>query len=127
MPSNSATALRVFHTATPLLVFFLIGAAHSSSGWAGTAALCLGLAGTAVFLYGTWVVVRLAGTTAAAGSPTRNQVVTLVLALLLKLPLIYAGWALSQGLGPFGPAWFLAGLGLVYSLVVWRAVLAVRA
>ena len=72
------------------------------------------------------VIVQLASGGATSKKPTLGQTVVIALALLLKLPLIYAGWVLSQRLGPFAPAWFLAGLALVYCALVWRTVLAVR-
>jgi hypothetical protein len=126
MPSSSATALKVFHSAAVAGIGALCGTATASHGWHGLAACGLGVVGTGVFLFGTWIVVQLAGESAKAGAPTRPQVVITVLALLLKLPLVYVGWVVSMGLGPFGPTWFLLGLALVYCLLIWRAVLAVR-
>lgn len=126
MPSSSATALRVFHTTVPVLTALLLALAVVVGNWHGIIAAALGMVGTAAFLYGTWVVVRFAGASAQAGQMSRSQILVMVVALLMKLPLIYLGWVVSQGLGPFGPTWFLVGLALVYSVVIWRAVLAVR-
>jgi hypothetical protein len=126
MPSSSPTALRVFHSAVPVLAAFVLAAAVVHAGWIGLVSASLGMVGTAVFLYGTWVVVKFAGASAQAGHLSRSQTVVMVVALLMKLPLVYVGWVVSNGLGPFGPTWFLAGLALVYSVVIWRAVLAVR-
>jgi hypothetical protein len=109
-----------------VLACVLLSAAVSWAGWHGAVAGMVGMVGTGVFLYGTWVVVKLTGSTATAGGPTRPQVVVMVVALLMKLPLIYVGWVAAQSLGPFGPTWFLLGLALVYCVVIWRAVLAVR-
>ncbi len=126
MQSSSATGLRVFHAAVPVLSCALLVAAVVQAGWQGAVAAAVGMVGTGVFLYGTWVVVRLAGSTATAGGSTRPQVAITIVALLMKLPLIYVGWVAVQSLGPFGPTWFLLGLALVYCVVIWRAVLAVR-
>jgi hypothetical protein len=126
MPSSSATALRAFNGSAPVLLAILFALAVGFHDWRGLAAAALGLTGTALYLYGTWVVVRVSGAGMNRQGPSRAQVAFVVLALLLKIPLIYVGWVLAQGLGPFGPTWFLAGLALVYSLLVWRAVLAVR-
>jgi len=106
------------------LALFFVSAFRDS--WQGVAAVAIGLVGTAVFLTGTWFVVRLTGDAARAGLASPRQAVVTALFLLLKLPLIYAGWVLAGRLGPFGPTWFLLGLALVYCLTVWRAVLAVR-
>ncbi len=108
------------------MVCALLAVAVVLAGWEGAVAAAIGMVGTAVFLYGTWVVVKLTGSTATEGGPTRPQTAVMVVALLMKLPLIYVGWVASQSLGPFGPTWFLLGLALVYCVVIWRAVLAVR-
>ena len=129
MRSSSATApssLRAFHTTAFALVAALLAASVIHAGWKGALAASFGALGTALFLAGTWSVVKLASATATQTKPDPRQVALIVLFLLLKLPLIYLGWVLSQRLGPFGPTWFLLGLGSVYSLVVWRAVLASR-
>ena len=126
MQSSSATGLRVFHTALPVLMCAALAVAVVQAGWQGLVAAAAGIAGTSAFLYGTWVVVKLTGSMASAGGPTRPQVAVMVVALLMKLPLIYVGWVAAQSLGPFGPTWFLLGLALVYCVMIWRAVLAVR-
>lgn len=126
MQSSSVTALRTF-TVTMLAATALLVAVSAVAGdWPGALAALLGVVGTAVYLYGTWIVVKATGTPIEEEGPRRAQVSIIVLFLLLKLPLIFAGWALSQSLGPFGPTGFLLGLALVYCAMVWRAVLAVR-
>jgi hypothetical protein len=118
--------VRAFKTLLPIIAAALLAASLVVSGQGALAATALGLVGTTAFLYGTWVVVQLASAGAVARKPTVGQALIVALALLLKIPLIYAGWLLSQRLGPFAPAWFLGGLALVYCALVWRAVLAVR-
>ena len=101
-------------------------AINAMGWWQGPVAALVGVVGTVVFLWGTWVVVQFTTAGASDEKPRLAKTVVMSLALLLKLPLIYAGWLLSHRLGPFGPTWFLGGLGLVYSALVFRAVLAVR-
>lgn len=126
MPSSSATALRVFFVTMWVAAVALVTVCAAMGGWPGALAAVLGMVGTAVYLYGTWIVVKATGTPIEEEGTRRAQVGIIVLFLLLKLPLIYAGWVLSQSLGPFGPKGFLLGLALVYCAMVWRAVLAVR-
>ena len=118
--------MRLFNILVPVAFAALLFASLMSTGPKAMAATALGVVGTVGFLYGTWVIVQLASGGATSKKPTLGQTVVIALALLLKLPLIYAGWVLSQRLGPFAPAWFLAGLALVYCALVWRTVLAVR-
>ncbi|HXH60312.1 MAG TPA: hypothetical protein VNI20_03040 [Fimbriimonadaceae bacterium] len=96
------------------------------SGWRGLVSIALGMVGTAVFLWGTWIIVRVFSEASQRPGKKRIRTPIMVLALLLKIPLVYAGWIVALKLGPFGPGWFLVGLGLVYCAVVWRAVLAAR-
>jgi hypothetical protein len=126
MPSSSATALRVFQVVFTFAAIVLVGFSGLVGGWQGSVATITGLVGTTVYLYGTWVVVKATGAPIEEEGPRKAQVGIIVLFLLMKLPLIYAGWVLSQSLGPFGPTGFLLGLALVYCAMVWRAVLAVR-
>jgi hypothetical protein len=120
------TALRVFHIAAPVSSFALIALAGVVHGEKAALAALLGLVGTAAYLYATWLVVKLAGQAVSKKAPSPLQTSIAFSALVLKLPLIYLGWLAAKGLGPFGPTWFLLGLGLVYCLTVWRAVLSVR-
>ena len=126
MRSSSPTGFKVFTIAVCLLACLVSAVAVVQASWQGLASAALGMVGTAVFLYGTWTVVKFMGATAQTCGPKRAQIVVMVVALLMKLPLVYVGWAVSQGLGPFGPTWFLLGLASVYSVMIWRAVLAVR-
>ena len=129
MQSRSATAnrgLSSFLRVAPLLSLGVLGSCTAFGGWLGLASSLVGIAGTAVFLWGTWTIVRLVGAAAGGGKPTPLQVTMTVVALLMKLPLIYVGWLVAKRLGPFGPTCFLLGLGLVYFLVIWRAALTVR-
>ncbi len=116
--------MRNFTIVFGALVLVLLAVSGIHSSWLGSASALLGIVGTCVFLWGTWTIAKL---TSSKESARLVNVVVLSVALLLKLPLIYVGWLAAQGLGPFGPMWFLIGLGLVYSALVWRAVLAVRA
>lgn len=118
--------MRLFKILVLASIAALLASSLFASGLRAMAACALGLVGTAVFLYGTWVIVQLSSGGASGKRPTTGQALTVALALLLKLPLIYAGWLIAKRLGPFAPAWFLAGLALVYCALVWRAVLAVR-
>ena len=117
---------RVYWTVTGAAALVLASFSVAVSLWRGLAAFALGAEGTALFLGGTWLIVKLVGSTVSPYRPTRAQIFLTVLALLLKLPIVYVGWLLSQRLGPFGPTWFLTGVALVYCAVIWRAVLAVR-
>lgn len=118
--------MRTFKTLLPIAIAALLSASLVFGDINSLLAATLGLGGTAAFLYGTWIVVQLASAGADHGKPTSAQAAIAAIALLFKLPLIYAGWVLSQRLGPFAPGWFLGGLALVYCALVWRAVLAVR-
>ena len=120
------TAIRVFNVCAPAVSLALLALAAATDGPKATLAGFIGLAGTAAYLYGTWLIVRLSGQAVSNQSPTSIQTTLAFSALVLKLPLIYLGWMAAKALGPFGPTWFLLGLGLVYCLTVWRAVLSVR-
>ena len=114
-----------FNRGLAVLMLVLLSASFIHSSFVGLISAMIGSVGTAVFLGGTWMVVKLAGS-ASAGSPSPSLIAVTVVALLLKLPLIYVGWIVAKRLGSFGPMWFLFGLGLVYCLLIWRAALAVR-
>lgn len=47
----------------------------------------------------------------------------LILALILKVPALIAGWLFTRSLGTAGPAAFCLGIVLVYSLAVVRIAL----
>ena len=118
--------MRLFYAVCIALGAALLLLAGGLSSWQGVLAAALGVVGTSVFLGGTWIIVKLVGATASIQGPTTGQAALTVVALLLKLPLIYVGWVFAQGLGPMAPMWFLLGLALVYCAVIWRAVLATR-
>jgi hypothetical protein len=118
--------MRAFRLAAVIGATSLAGASLLHAGWQGFAAALVGALGTVLYLGATWLVVRLAGSAVSDVRTSPRQTLVAFAALALKLPLIYLGWMASQRLGPFGPPWFLAGLGLVYSLTIWRAALAVR-
>ena len=114
-------------TRTVLIVALSAGAvltavAGSVDGWKGAGGVMLGSVGTAVSLWGTWMGVRWVGRIMADGSPGWQGAVAPVAALVIKLPVILAAMAWALRLGPPAPAWFVAGLALVYSALVWWAV-----
>ena len=128
MQSNSAIGNKgvlLFNRCLVALVVVLLTASFSHANLVGLFSAMIGLVGTTVFLGGTWMIVKLSGA-ASVGPPSSLIIGLTVVALLLKLPLIYVGWIVAKRLGSFGPMWFLIGLGLVYCLLIWRAALAVR-
>lgn len=104
----------------------LLAASVAFGSWQGLVSSLVGVAGTGFYLYATWLLVKLVGTATKGDRIGPVHAVVASTAVMLKLPLIYLGWTASQRLGPFGPTGFLLGLGLVYSVVLWRAVLTVR-
>ena len=86
----------------------------------GLIGMAIGLAGAAVGVAGLILATKLAGAAATAGAKPGFGVVTTLVVFLIKLPLLYALWTLSQSLGGSAPGCFLAGVLLVYSgLVAW--------
>jgi hypothetical protein len=118
--------MRTLAVTATLAATALLAVSLTLGSWQGLIAALIGLAGTAFYLYATWLLVKLLGSASAGSRISPLQALASTVAVLLKLPLIYLGWKLAQGLGPFGPTAFLLGLGLVYFVVIWRAVLTVR-
>ncbi|MBS1713990.1 MAG: hypothetical protein JST30_06600 [Armatimonadetes bacterium] len=112
---------RVVPVATALCTALIVGAFAIGGPKGGTGAL-LGVAGTAVSVWGTWTGIRWVGRIMADGSPGWHGAAAPVAALVIKLPVILAAMWTANRIGPPAPAWFLAGLALVYSALVWWAV-----
>ena len=106
---------------TILIVFGAI-----SGGFNGALSTSIGIAGTTFYLAATWWLVQLVGKASEGSVLKKTQLFLTGGAVILKLPLIYLGWKAVQNLGPFGPNGFLFGLGLVYCVVIWRAVLTAK-
>lgn len=100
----------------------LVVAAYAWGGVPGMAGASLGLVGTTVSVWGTWTGIKWVGRIMADGSPGWQGAVAPVAALVIKLPVILGTMMLANRIGPPAPAWFLAGLALVYSALVWWAV-----
>ena len=106
-------------TAVVLAAIALAGAAVIGS-IAGLCGMAMGFAGAAVGVAGLILATKLAGAAASAGAKPGLGVFATLLVFLVKLPLLYVLWTLSQSLGGSAPGCFLAGVLLVYSgLVAW--------
>lgn len=79
----------------------------------------LGIVATTIYLWGTWRAIVYLGRVMSQSAGPREGLIAM-LAVLLKLPVIAGGIALSRQVGPDGPTSFLAGLALVYcALIGW--------
>lgn len=118
--------MKTFLIVVPALILVLA----LLSLWLGSALALLsffvGIAGTALFLGATWLLVKLVGRAAKGEKVAPLSGLAAFGALCAKVPLIYLAILFSRALGPFGPTAFLLGLASVYCAVIWRAVLAAR-
>gem|GEM_PF-4690618 len=112
---------------TRLVVFLvaavaLAGVALCFNGPTASFAVVLGVVSTWLSLLGTWLTVQWVGKVLKDDSPTWHGSVVPIAGLVIKLPVILGAMSWALRLGPPAPAWFLAGLALVYSGLVWWAV-----
>lgn len=98
-----------------VLALALLIYAVASAGLPGLAAVISGLVGTGLFISGTWGLIYVLGKTAAGEALPPQKLFLAVMGVLIKLPAIGLGWAVSKQCGPSGPTLFLLGLALVYS------------
>lgn len=88
----------------------------------GLAGFGLGIAAISVSMFGTYMAVKFVGRIMESGTPPWSGAAVPVAAMVIKLPVLLGAMSWALRLGPPAPAWFLAGLGLVYSVTVWWAV-----
>lgn len=100
------------------VLLFLV--AFVSGGPLALAGAALGIGATTFSVVLLWLAVRQVGMIAqTSAKPSRGGVIV-GLGFLIKLPLFVGAGMVAQGLGGPAPAWFLAGLGVVYfALVGW--------
>lgn len=91
-------------------------------GLLGVLGVLLGVVGTSVSLLGTWMAVLWIGKVLSDNAPKWQGAVVPVAAMVIKLPVILGSMSWALRLGPPAPAWFLAGLALVYFGLIWWAV-----
>lgn len=100
----------------------LVAAGFTVGGIPAGLGSILGLIGTSASVLGTWAGIRFLGNL-MQGKPAGWQGVAVPITfMVIKLPAILAAMFWALRLGPPAPAWFLAGLALVYSGLVWWAV-----
>ena len=113
---------RLIVAVTCVSALVLVGVAFGVHGARGVLGVALGIVGTSVSLFGTWMAVLWIGRVLSDNSPKWQGAVVPVAAMVIKLPVILGAMAWALRLGPPAPAWFLAGLALVYFGLIWWAV-----
>lgn len=122
MPSSQPTSRKslvavVLASASALLIAIAV----AFGGHVAGIGAALGLAGTGASVMGTWAGIQFLGRL-MQGKPAGWQGVAVPITfMVIKLPAILAAMFWALRLGPPAPAWFLAGLALVYSGLVWWA------
>lgn len=123
MPSDRPVANsrdRVLKGVLAVLAAVIALVSYLVHGAIGVEGFVLGLLGTGLSLFGTWMGVLWVGKIIGDRSPGWQGAVAPVAALVIKLPAVLGAMAVALRLGPPAPAWFLAGLALVYfGLVGW--------
>lgn len=97
-------------------------------GWKAATGAALGVAGVGFSVVASWIGVRAIGRLVGPGGdagkrplPGWMAAAWPVAVVLLKLPVVAAAMICAWRIGPPAPFWFLAGLALVYSALVWWA------
>ncbi len=104
----------VFLGSLPLL------SADQTAGWRGLAGYALGAGGAALNLWAWWLLLGTLGTAVAEARNPAGATRIVILAFLLKAPLLFALVFVARRLGADAGTWCMAGVVLVYSLlVVW--------
>jgi hypothetical protein len=94
--------------------------AFAVAGQQGLVGMGVGLAGASFGVTGLVLATGLVGRAASRGRTGGVGALMGVMAFLLKLPVYYVLWGLSQQIGGAAPACFLTGIVLVYlALVAW--------
>ena len=88
--------------------------------------MALGLAGTGTNFLALWMAVSLTGFDPSKDPSVRPKMLLKGLVLLVSLPGILVCMRLSHALGSVADTCFLAGLGVVYSAMIWWGVLRTR-
>lgn len=102
-------------TAVLLMLIALV-----TGGPLALAGAALGIGATAFSVLFLWLAVRQVGLIAQTDAKPSRGGVIVGLGFLIKLPLFVGAGMVAQWLGGPAPAWFLAGLGVVYfALVGW--------
>ncbi len=88
------------------------------AGSTGLIGMAVGLAGTTFNTWALWGAIRLLGKAHGRKDPGRFGAFFIVLAFLVKLPVIVLLGMMMQRLGGAAPSCFLVGLLLVYSALI---------
>ena len=113
-------ARKITFTVAGIAAVALVAAGFLIIGQEAGIASLTGVVGTSLFLLAGWYGLKIAGASMEGKKPGVWRGLAATLFFLLKFPFILWAMTFSKGLGPSGPAWFLAGLALVYSaLVSW--------
>ena len=106
----------------------LCAVAGVTVGWKAATGVALGVAGVGFSVVASWLGVRAIGRLVGPDGPPARRAVPgwmaaawPVAVVLLKLPVVAAAVFFALRIGPPAPFWFLAGLALVYSALVWWA------
>lgn len=103
-----------FLAAVPLL------AAGLTAGWRGLVGYALGAGGAALNLWAWWLLLGVLGSAVAQARNAKGATSVVVLSFLLKAPILFALVFGARRLGADAALWCVAGVVLVYSLlVVW--------
>lgn len=122
MRSSPANRKRLIWPVLGGVALLLVLAGYVVNGErAGTGAL-LGLLGTAASILGTWAGIQFLGRLMQTGPANWQGIAVPIAFMVIKLPAILLAMSWALRLGPPAPSWFLAGLALVYSGLVWWAV-----
>lgn len=105
-----------------VLVLLLLAAAsgysHATGGSRGLYGLALGIAATAFSIAAIWGLIVVSTGSAPTTAAARTTTVLIVIAFLLKIPLLITLWGMADAAGETARSCFLIGLGLVYSALV---------
>jgi hypothetical protein len=99
-----------------------------ADGWQGAVGAALGAAGVGFSVVASWLGIRMVGRLLGPDGPSSGRPLPgwmaaawPVTVVLLKLPVVAAAMLGARRIGPPAPFWFLLGLALVYSALVWWA------
>jgi hypothetical protein len=105
------------------IAFFAPVAALTFGGYVGLEGFALGFGGATFGVTGLYLVTQLVARSAQAGHPSKKGILIPVLFFLAKIPVYIGLGILANRLGGAGFNCFLAGIVLVYSVVVVGAIL----
>ena len=95
-------------------------AAGTATGWHGFAGYALGAGGAALNLWAWWLLIGVLGNVVGEERNAKGATSVVILSFLLKAPILFAIVLGARRLGPDATLWCVAGVVLVYSLlVVW--------